>query len=60
MKTYILIYWYNGKSQEILRGPAGLMQFKKSQLKAEAQFQKGRLTIISESALKYNSAYIKK
>lgn len=58
-KTYLLMYYLHGKGEQIAQGPASLMQFKKAQLSKEANFQKGRLTIISEFGAKYNYGYIK-
>jgi len=59
MKTYILMYYLNGKPQEVMRGSAAILQYKKEQLKKEAQFQRGLLTIVSERGLMYNTNYIK-
>jgi len=58
-QTYILMYYYMGKGEQILKGSASLLQHKKSQLQKESQFKKGLLTIISENGLKYNYQHIK-
>lgn len=52
------MYYLNGKPQEVMRGSAAILQYKKEQLKKEAQFQRGLLTIVSERGLMYNTNYI--
>ena len=59
-KQYILIYYLNGKQQEVSRGSCPLLKYKKVQLEKQPQYKNGKLTIISETGLKYNTNYIKK
>lgn len=54
------MFYRDGKGEEILRGTAQFLQFRKQQLKKERQFKNGLFTIISESGLKNNYEYIKK
>ncbi len=59
-KVYILMFYRNGKGEEILTGSPALLAHKKEQFKKERQFKSGLLTIISKQALKYNYGFIKK
>lgn len=56
-KIYILVYFYCGKMTELLKGNKALLMYKKVHLMKQSEYNKGKLTIISESGLKYNSAY---
>ncbi len=52
-KNYLLL-WIKGKAiQHIANGTVALMKYKQSSLKKEAQYQTGKLIVISESGFKY-------